>query len=344
MLLNFQYFNNRNKRRYLKISAFVLSLALLVIFTISLRPASDDLLIEKVDFVVERGSGLNTIANDLRENNLIKSALSFKIFGLLAARAQELKPGFYKISSTWNSAQILDVLVAGPADTVIAIREGETLLDIDKSLSEAGIILEGELANFNWRYLKDDYPFLREAESLEGFLFPDTYKFSQFSPVDLVVRELLDNFYKKAWPELSKSEDYYSNLIKASLIEKEAPFSYDRRLISGIIKKRLASDMRLQIDAAIAYAKCGRRFFSCDNETRNLSRDDLAIETPFNTYLYKGLPMAPIANPGLDALRAALNPVSSDYLFYISDPLTKKTIFAKTLDEHNTNRVKYLRR
>ncbi len=333
-----------NRWSFLAAGVALVLLAGLAVFISALQPVDRKAQMSEVELIIERGAGIKDIALILLANKLIKSADAFHIYSFISGSAHLFKPGFYRLSPSWNIPQLTRIIVAGPADTLVAISEGETLKDIDFKLSQLGIIKKGELENFQWDGFKDVYPFLAQAKSLEGFLFPDTYHFSSFSPIEIVVNEMLKNFYKKAWPLLLKSsKNYYSSLITASLIEKETPFSNDRLLVSGVIKNRLSLGMPLQIDASIAYGKCGGRFLTCDSQTRQLFKSDLAIDNQFNTYLNKGLPPAPIANPGTDAIMAALNPKSTSYLYYLSNPQNRKAIFATTLDEHNDNRVKYLR-
>lgn len=311
---------------------------------ISLRPAhtsSDD----EIEFIIERGAGSKEIIMRLDDAGLIKSRHAFTFYSFLNGTIHLLKPGHYLMSPSWSSVKINRMLSDGAPDLVVVIKEGETLRDIDYKFSQLGIIKSGELINFNGKKLAPDYTFLSEAETLEGFLFPDTYEFSPFTPVDIIVKELLNNFKEKAWPALAKlDKDYYNALIVSSLLEKEAPLSNDRALIAGIIYKRIRLDIPLQIDATVVYHKCEYRFSTCDDETLSLSREDFSEDHIYNTYSRRGLPPSPIANPGLDAIKAAMHSLPSPYFYYISDPITKKTIFAVTLDEHNNNRVKYLNR
>lgn len=312
-------------------------------FVIYLQPVDKSAVDSRAGFVVKPGDGLTTISFNLSRDGLIKSGSAFQLFNLLNGAAHRLKPGLYQLSPSWSAPAISRLLVAGPAVAAVTITEGETVADIDQKLSERGIISGGELIDFEWRPLEGAYPFLQGADSLEGFLFPDTYRFAPFSPVDIIVKEFLNNFKAKAWPALAKSgQNYYSALIVASLLEKETPFSRERPLIAGIIYKRIRLDMPLQVDAGVAYDKCRRRFLTCDAQTRKVYKRDLTKGGPYNTYLYLGLPPTPIASPGVDAIQAALQPAASPYFYYLSDPKSKKAIFAVSLDEHNDNRVKYL--
>jgi UPF0755 protein len=296
-------------------------------FLYLLKPLSSAVIYSEI--TIEKGAGFRAIAEQLQRAGLIRSPAAFKIYALASQAAAKLKAGTYWLSPSQTLPEIMTKLVVGPAaDVEVVIFEGETVKDIDKKLSAAGIIRAGTLT--------------QKTQSLEGFLFPDTYRFYPESSIDSVVSKFLENFQKKVLPAMEEKgkmnkEAIYEILKTASLIEKEIPLSGDRRLVSGIIHKRLKIDMPLQIDAAICYAK-SRTMVGC----HPLSRSDYDIESPYNTYKYKGLPPTPIANPGLDAVRAALNPKNSDYWYYLSDPVSKKTIFSVTLEEHNENRARYL--
>ena len=304
---------------------------------------------------IPAGSGFKDIAAVLAEKNIVRSKNAFIIYGALSGSAHQLKPGNYLLSSGSSTPVIVWAIKRGPTiDKSIFIPEGATVRDIDNILSEAGVLPAGTLVNFNKSYEVSlrkvgDYEFLRGIFSLEGFLFPDTYRFFKNTSAEAVLKKFLDNFQKKAWPILeecqkSKVKCQMSEageiLIIASLLEKEAPDYEDRRMIAGVLYKRLEIGMGLQVDATIVYAKCGGLFITCGSP--RVLKSDLAVKSLYNTYLYRGLPPGPIGNPGLDAIKAALNPIASEYIYYLSDPKTKKTIFSKTLDEHNDNRVKYL--
>jgi len=231
----------------------------------------------------------------------------------------------------------------------VVIVEGMSLRDIEEVLSAEDILPAKVIFEFNFDGLKKDYDFLTSVDNLEGYLFPDTYRFFKKSNAELVIRKFLDNFKQKAWPILKgcqvssvKCQDLTINeiLILASLIEKEVPSSEDRQIVSGVLQKRLALGIPLQVDATLSYIKCSGTFVFCDKPA--VARKDLSLVSPYNTYLHRGLPPGSISNPGLAAIQAALNPKKSDYLYYLSDPKTKKTIFSETLEEHNDNRSKYL--
>lgn len=254
-------------------------------------------------FIVEKGDGVREIATNLEKTGLIKSPAIFLVYSAVSGSADKLKAGAYDLSPAMNVFHVVDTLRRGPKeDLTIRVGEGDTLAEIEAELVKLKIIKPKALSKF-------------PGKSLEGFLFPDTYRFFPNSPVEEVVKKFMTNFYKQAVPELKDSlRDFYETLIIASILEKEVPFHDDRRLVAGILYKRLKIGMALQVDAAP------------------------------DTYLYAGLPKKPIANPGADAIRAAANPQTSEYLYYLSDPATKKTIFSKTFEEHKENKARYLKR
>ncbi|MBI3442278.1 MAG: endolytic transglycosylase MltG [Candidatus Sungbacteria bacterium] len=190
--------------------------------------------------------------------------------------------------------------------------------------------------------LVQKFSFLKEKPGhtgLEGYLFPDTYRFYTSTPAAQVAVRMLQNFDAKFSDELRKETERQHHTIfeiitMASLIEKEAATDADRELVSGILWKRLDLGIPLQVDATI--------IFVTGHRTARVSYADTSIDSPYNTYRYKGLPRGPIANPGISAISAALYPKKSFYLYYLSTP-DGDTIFSKTLEEHNRAKAKYLK-
>ena len=202
----------------------------------------------------------------------------------------------------------------------ITIAEGLTVPEINEILVEKGVLV-GELL----------------PQELEGYLFPDTYEFFLGSSLDVVKEKFSLNFNSKIRElglEALSEDELKEIIIIASMIEAEVPHSDERRIVSGIIKKRLSAGIPLQLDASLCYVK--------GDPCLPITDDDKKIDSLYNTYLHRGLTPGPIGNPGLDAIEASINPEESPYLYYISDPETGRTIFASSLDEHNSNVVKYL--
>jgi UPF0755 protein len=280
---------------------------------------------------VNTGEGFREIADELYSDHLIRSPIAFDLFSLFDGRASEMQPGLYRLDPSMNTPAIVGAISGASAKEVtVTIPEGSNIYDIDRILSNALVIRPGALINATG------------TQALEGHLFPDTYEFYTNDSVGDVAKEMTDNFNAKAGPLLAADPaNATRTLIIASIVEKEVPDQADQELVAGIILKRLADGMPLDIDATVCYAKLLANPTSTA-EACSLSALDFKIDSPYNTYLYKGLPPGPIGNPGTSAITAALHPQSSPYLYYLSDPATGKTIFAKTLDEQNQNKVKYL--
>lgn len=202
----------------------------------------------------------------------------------------------------------------------VTIQEGSNVNDINQKLAASGV-------------LSADLPL---PESDEGYLFPDTYQFYISSSPRVVEAKMIADFNRKVLPIVPQNSDLKKIIIIASLIQGEAKTYNDMRLVSGIIYKRLNVGMPLQIDATICYAKQ-------KTPCLPITQADLKINSPYNTYLNKGLPPGPIDNPGLNAILAAVNPEHSPYWYYLSVPGSGELVFASTLDEQDKNIVKYLK-
>lgn len=294
-----------------------------------------------VTFKITKGESFKDVQSRLLEAGLVRSATVFKLYAFLTGSAQKIQPGVYVFASTMSVPEITQTLVSpGGNEVVVVIPEGATVKDIDMILARTGVLGEGEFLRLGMTGFRNKYAFLSEAKSFEGFVFPDTYRFERESSVETVMEKMLQNFEAKAWPTLQGRRGWYNELVLASYLEREVPGYADRTIVSGILLKRVKLGMLLQVDATISYAKCNGRFLNCENV--QIERGDLRIASPYNTYARAGWTPTPIANPGQEAIRAAASPARSDYLYYLSERKSGKTIFSKTLEEHNLNRQKYL--
>lgn len=280
---------------------------------------------EKV-FVVEKGDGLKKVAANLKKENLIRSEFWFVGYVFYRGWAGQLKAGEFILSPSLTAPAIARELVgqALPQEIEVTIPEGFNLAKIDARLAAAGLIKEGEI--------------LAQSLKLEGYLFPDTYRFNQDDGLDKIIKKMTDNFNRKVDKDLRaeitrQGKTLEEIVIMASIIEKEVSTAADRRIVAGIFWQRLKDNYPLQSCATIAYA--------LGIDKWRYSNNDTEIDSPFNTYQNVGLPPAPICNPGLDALRAAVYPQKTDYYFFLSSS-DGETIFSKTLEEHNANKAKYL--
>ncbi|MDP3772451.1 MAG: endolytic transglycosylase MltG [bacterium] len=299
------------------------------------------------------GLGSRKIGAALRDAGFIQSKWAFVTYVSLRGEASSLKPGSYSFDNATIPA-ITRALIKGSAnEETITIPEGWSLDDIARYLEERHIVsikaFKGVVVNGAHSFTPD-FSFLAEIPSgagLEGYLFPDTYRIhTPANPRD-IVQKMLENFDRKIGADFrSKNEtngekrSLFEIITLTSLIEEEVAVPDDRALVAGILLKRLELGIPLQVDATVLYAK--RQAGLLAEDTNTLTRDDLFINSPYNTYRHKGLPRGPIANPGLSAIRAALSPTASSYLYYLST-LDGRTIFSRTLDEHNTAKIKYLR-
>ena len=335
-MITFKSFLIFFKKIYLKLGIFIfiLFLSFLIYVFWNLKPVDFNGTGREVIFKVNSGESFLEITNNLHKEKLIRSKISFVFFGFLLGKYFKIHFGSYKLSSDLNSIDILFLLSSGKGrEAKVLIPEGKTIYEIDVILAENNVLKKGELIN----YIK------KNNLNLEGYLMPDTYIFFYDSKPEDIIKKMTDNFNLKIKPLIEeKKADEAFTLILASMLEKEAPDFEDRKVIVGILLKRLKLNMPLQVDATICYIKIIQ-----NNGPINclpLLPLDFKIDSAYNTYVYKGLPPTPISNPSKEAILAVLNPVETEYLYYLSDPITKKTIFSKTLEEHNKNILKYLKK
>lgn len=288
-------------------------------------------------FTVQSGQSITSIADNLKQEGFIKSAWGFKAWLKITGKVI-VQPGSYELSSSYNTPTVANIIASGDtANATVTIPEGYTLKQIAKLLENKDISTEEEFLKTTSNF-PPDYEFSKywkPNQTLEGFLFPDTYKLIK-GDVLTAVRVMLDNFGVKFKNDIKTDlgdRDLYEILTIASMVEREAKTQEDREQITAVIYNRLDLGMKLDIDATVRYIT--------SNWTDPISRTDLAIDSPYNTRKYAGLPPGPICNPGLTSIKAALNPPSSDYYYYLTD-LEGITHYSKTLQEHNQNKVEYL--
>lgn len=289
--------------------------------------------------IIGRGASLGYVANRLQQRGLIPNALAFRLYAYATHRANKLKLGEYEVTNGMTPADILDLLVSGRARAYsVTIPEGKWASEIGSLL---GRHWPGAPDKFSTLVAQPDrwtrqYPWLT-GRSLEGYLFPDTYRFAASTPTELIVEKMLGRFqttcvraYQQDPPPDGRS--LYDVLILASLVEAEAKRDDERARIAGVYYNRLHAsppDPRsMDCDATLIYAK-GKRV------TRVLTQDK-AINSPYNSYRHSGLPPGPINNPGLASFMAALHPESHHYYYYVARG-DGSHIFARTLAEQSAN-------
>ncbi|KAL0265437.1 UNVERIFIED_CONTAM: hypothetical protein PYX00_011046 [Menopon gallinae] len=301
---------------------------------------------EKVSFDVSSGSCVLEVARSFQKKGVRISPFFFRFFWLLKGQPA-LKAGHYEVSPSISLWQLLEVLSQGQLHLLrVTLTEGCTLTQVAKRLEEEKVISSAS----EFLYLARDSKFLKElglsfALSAEGFLFPDTYVFDQGSQAQEVLRHLVDNFWKHlkdlvpGWESWDK-EKLYDKIKLASLVEKEYRQPLEAPLIASVFTNRLREGMRLESCASLIYVIT--EIEGKDHPSRVLWRD-VALDSPYNTYKYKGLPPTPIANSGLVALKAAFEPARTNYFYFvIKNPHQGTHAFTGSFDEHSHARKAYL--
>ena len=277
---------------------------------------------------IPKGASASRISRMLDERRVIRSAFGFDLLARITGKSANLKPGAYRLSPSMKPGEIMDKIVNGEICAKwVTIPEGFTVRQIAERLAAQGLVNEERFLNIasQGRYVTTSF---HHGDNLEGYLFPDTYLMSLGVSEETIIRQMLDCFDKKAAGYVASTQTtipLYKVVILASLIEREARVPKDRPLVSAVLRNRLNRGMRLEVDATVLYA-LGR------HKSRVLY-SDLEVDSPYNTYCNAGLPPGPIANPGLDCIKAALNPAKVDYLYYVAKP-DGSHIFSRTLAEH----------
>lgn len=293
----------------------------------------------EITIEINPGDGLETIADKLAADNAIANSSFFQIYAFMADSYRAIQPGIHTIPAGTTIDQILILFADNPRrEITITIPEGLTTASISQLVSQnLDLTADIFLAETKQSYHLTELPMKPADDSLEGFLFPDTYRFLNDSTSDQVVIRFLQNFSKQ-WPQTAIDEyrtdlSDYEILILASIIEKEAANSEERRIISEILQSRLENGEPLAVNATLNYV--------LDDPMAVFTEEEIYYDSPYNTYQNKGLPPTPICNPGLDSIMAVIEPTTNDYYFYLHDS-DGQIHYAKTLAEHNENVAEYL--
>ncbi len=279
-------------------------------------------------FTVEKGIGLSQLSAQLESARLIRSAGFFKLSAYISGNQGRVLSGEYFVNAPVSSIELLSRIANG----AFGIEYKEVTIPEGSSVKQAAEIIKKAIPEF------DTKRFIAIAAPFEGYLFPDTYRFLPKTTPEEVLQVTQKNFDDKIatiQSDIVKFGKPLSDIVKmASIVEEEGRTTITRRTISGILWKRISIGMPLQVDASFLYIN-GKNSYT-------LTLDDLAIESPYNSYLHKGLPPTPITNPGLDSLSATISPISTPYLYFLTD---KHGVmhYARTFDEHRANKSQYLK-
>ncbi len=297
-----------------------------------------------VVYNVQKGWGDKEIAIYLEKQGIIKNSWFFRLYVVISGQHSNIKAGTYNLSSSMSVTQIVKKFVSGDViKNKITIIEGWNLKDISEYLEIKKICSKKDFLNLTKKDYSLSFDFLKDKPkglSLEGYIFPDTYEISLAEKPEEILKNILANFDKKLTPNLkseiaAQHKSIFEIITMASILEKEVKMFGDKKIVSGILWKRIENSMPLQVDATINYIT--------GKNDGGVSVKDTKIDSPYNTYKYGGLPLGPICNPGIESILAAIYPENSPYWYYLSADHTNKTIFSKTLEEHNVAIAKYLK-
>lgn len=316
------------KRLFIALGILIIVAVAISIWWNNGLPAVDSANKKQEVFVIQKGQGIREIANKLKNEGLIKDPIVFFLLVKKMGLDGKIQAGDFRLSPSMNSGEIARTLTHGTLDIWVTIPEG-------KRADEIADTLKKTLPNYNagWRKLLNQN---------EGYLFPDTYLIARDSTAQTIIKQMRNNFdvkYRLSAKNPTTSLSENDAVTLASIVQREAQTYSDMKYAASVLENRLDIGMALGSDVTLEYA-LGYQTGEKTWWKKDLTADDLSLDTPYNTRLNSGLPPTPICNPGLAALSAVYHPIKSDYLYYISDK-NGKLHFAKTLQQHNENIKKY---
>ncbi|MBI4458419.1 endolytic transglycosylase MltG [Candidatus Uhrbacteria bacterium] len=310
-------------------------------------------------FVINPGDGTDRIVAGLEDAGVVRSGVLFKLALSSSELATKLQPGSYDLADAKSYRQLIERLASGGAaanEVTVRILEGWTVREIADHLAAKGLAKDaaqvfavvGEPAEDFRTSKKPTADFSSEFDffadkpinaGLEGYLFPDTYRVFADATVEDVVRTMLANFGRKLDTGLrteitAAGRSIRDVIIMASVIEREVRSEEDRAMVSDIFWRRLKIGMAMQADSTVNYAT--------NKGLPSVTHADTQLDSPYNTYKYPGLPLGPIGNPGLSAIKAAIEPKKNDFWYFLTDP-EGNVHYGRNIEEHNRNKAKYLR-
>ena len=281
-------------------------------------------------FIVKEGASVKEVAGELDKRGLITNKTLFVLWTRLKGYGKDIRAGEYSLSPAMAPVQLLEILRKGLVILhSVTIPEGFTIDQIADALAAKGLAEKKRFLE-----LTQDKALLRQygisGPSFEGYLFPDTYHFSRGTPTLAILDTMVKRFKQMVTPLMDKSQGpgmkFEEVVILASIVEKETGRPEERPLIASVFLNRLKLGMRLESDPTVIYG--------IENFDSDLKKKDLMDKTPYNTYVIHGLTPGPIANPGLESIKAVMDPAKTDYLYFVSKN-DGSHHFSKTLAEHN---------
>lgn len=283
------------------------------------------------------GMGSRTIGSMLAEHGIVRSRYAFDLWHVL--RGGTLKAGEYRFQQLATLPAVYNRIVRGDVYTrTVTIPEGFNLFDIAQAVQDAQLGSKEsflEAANQNLALIADLDP---GAKNLEGYLFPDTYRFQRHQPPSQLLAAMVRRF-RQSTTSIGLEGDYHRVVTLASLVEKETPVAEDRPLVASVLENRLAQNMPLMTDPTVIYAAMLEKQYR-----GTIYQSDLKRDSAYNTYIHSGLPPGPICSPGIASLEAAMHPANSKFLYFVADAGgSGHSRFATTLEEHERNVNAYRR-
>jgi len=284
---------------------------------------------------VPPGTSYNTLIKLMRKKGLTQAYISFKIYNKIKKVSSSIKPGRYRFEEPISGIEIIGKIVSGESELIkITIPEGYRLREIKEEITKHFPIQKEKLENYlsNQKIIKKLTK--NQSTSLEGFCYPETYFYNYYADPKLIIHKMVGTFYEKLdsiWnlrPE-NFSYNFYETLILASIIQKETYDNTEYGKVSSVYHNRLRKKMRLQACPTVQYLL---------EKNKKLLYEDLKIESPYNTYLRRGLPPTPICSPSDSAFYYAVFPETTDYYYFVAE-INGKHHFSKTLEEHNQKKL-----
>lgn len=312
-------------------------------------PAAGTAVGNPVTFTVDAGASGGEIADTLEETGVVSDRRRFEVLLHLTGGSSDLKAGCYVFAEDTPAAEVVLRLRSGLTSLrSVPIPEGRRVEEVGASFEAAGITTADEWRQAIASAPRDVLPELPPEDSLNGYLFPATYPIECRADAPRMVEAMLEAFAIQVTPDLvaeaqGQGLSLHDVVTLASIVEREAAVREEQPVIASVFLNRLAEGMPLQADPTVQYA------IASANPPRGgegwwkegLTEEDLGFDSPYNTYLYSGLPPGPIANPGIDAIMAVLRPAQTDYLYFVARG-DGSHAFAATLDEHNANVEQYI--
>ncbi len=289
-------------------------------------------------FEIEKGEGIREIAKKLKENDVIDCQSCFVYYMLSKSLSDNVFPEKYHLGNDLTIPELAVILTSEKEYEIkMTFPEGWTSWEMAKKIANNGFSDQKFLkivANPSLEFL-ENHDLSKNLKNLEGYLFPDTYFFFEEESEDDIVSKMVNNFQNKITLEMKEDIEKQGKTLNeiitmASIIEGEVNNQKDRKIVSGIFWDRIKNGQALESCATLAYV--------LGENKKQYTFEDTRVSSPYNTYINPGLPPGPVSNPGIESIEAAIYPTFTDYNYFLSDPETGETVYARTLEEHNKNK------